>query len=421
LHPPSQNSGVSAPGAPREPSLRAQLALIFVARTVLNTAHRIVYPFLPAIARGLGLSVGAAGSLVTARFVAGLLAPFLGPWTDRQPRRRIMQISLGIFALAGLLMAVSRGLALALMAFALFGLSKVLYDPAVHAYIGDRVPYERRAWAVGTIELAWSGAWLLGVPATGFLIEEFGWRSPWLILAVLGILSMLLTRVSLPPGRAAGRPPASGSLLRSLLPTWRNLLRRRAVLVLLAASALLMASIEIPFIVYGAWLESSFGLSLSTLGLASMAIGAAEAVAEFGTTVITDRFGKRRSVLLGLAGLTGSLLLLPLLAGMGLAVAMSGLVAAILCFEFSIVSLLPVATELVPEARASLLSLNVMALSLGRIAGATSGGWLWQWQPERIGLQSAAGAGCALAAALLLWWGMSEIRSASPLPGEAGE
>jgi predicted MFS family arabinose efflux permease len=397
------------------------LALIFVARTVLNTAHRIVYPFLPAIARGLGLSVGAAGSLVTARFVAGLLAPFLGPWTDRQPRRRIMQISLAIFALAGVLMAFSRGLGLALMAFALFGLSKVLYDPAVHAYIGDRVPYERRAWAVGSIELAWSGAWLLGVPATGFLIEHFGWRSPWLILAVLGLLSMALTRVSLPPARAAGRPPASGSVLRSLMPTWRNLLRRRPVLVLLAASTLLMASIEIPFIVYGAWLESSFGLSLSTLGLASMAIGAAEAVAEFGTTVITDRLGKRRSVLLGLAGLTGSLLLLPFLAGMGLALAMSGLVAAILCFEFSIVSLLPVATELVPEARASLLSLNVMALSLGRIAGATSGGWLWQWQPEGIGLQSVAGAACALLAALLLWRGMSEIRGAAPLAREAGE
>jgi predicted MFS family arabinose efflux permease len=397
------------------------LALIFVARTVLNTAHRIVYPFLPAIARGLGLSVGAAGSLVTARFVAGLLAPFLGPWTDRQPRRRIMQISLAIFALAGVLMAFSRGLGLALMAFALFGLSKVLYDPAVHAYIGDRVPYERRAWAVGSIELAWSGAWLLGVPATGFLIEHFGWRSPWLILAVLGLLSMALTRVSLPPARAAGRPPASGSVLRSLMPTWRNLLRRRPVLVLLAASTLLMASIEIPFIVYGAWLESSFGLSLSTLGLASMAIGAAEAVAEFGTTVITDRLGKRRSVLLGLAGLTGSLLLLPFLAGMGLALAMSGLVAAILCFEFSIVSLLPVATELVPEARASLLSLNVMALSLGRISGATSGGWLWQWQPEGIGLQSVAGAACALLAALLLWRGMSEIRGAAPLAREAGE
>lgn len=382
----------------------------------MNTAHRIVYPFLPAIARGLGLSVAAAGSLVTARFVAGLVAPFLGPWTDRQPRRRIMQVSLGIVVLAGALMAVSRGLGLAVLAFALFGLSKVLYDPAVHAYVGDTVPYHRRAWAVGTVELAWSGGWLLGVPATGFLIERFGWRSPWVAVAVLALLSIGLTRFCLPPGRPAARAPGSSSALRSLLPTWRSLLRRRPVIVLLATTVLILASIEIPFIVYGAWLESSFGLSLSTLGLASIAIGAAEAVAELGTTVITDRMGKRRSVLMGLLCLAGCLLLLPILANMGLVLAMSGLVAAVLCFEFSIVSLLPLATELVPEARASLLSLNMMAMSLGRMFGATSGGWLWEWQPESIGIQAAAGAGCALVAALLLWRGMSEITAAPPVP-----
>jgi len=113
-------------------------------------------------------------------------------------------------------------------------------------------------------------------------------------------------------------------------------------------------------------------------------------------------------------GLAGSLLLLPILAGMGLVVAMSGLVLAVLCFEFSIVSLLPLATELAPEARASLLSLNIMAISVGRMVGATSGGWLWQWQPEGIGSQAAAGAGCALAAALLLWRGMGEIPAAAP-------
>lgn len=416
----SHEPGVSPqPGTPREPSLRAQLAIIFVARTILISSHRIVYPFLPAIARGLGVSVAAAGSLVTARFAAGLVAPFLGPWADGQPRRRIMQVGLVIFALAGLLMAVSQGLGLAVIAFILFGLSKVLYDPAVHAFMGDVVPYERRAWAIGTVELAWSGAWLLGVPAAGLLIEHFGWRSPWLVMAVLGLLSIGLTRIGLPPGRPAARPPGSGSVLRSLILTWRSLLRRRPVLVLLVVGMLVMASLEMPFVVYGAWLESSFGLSLSTLGLASIAIGAAEAAAEFGTTVITDRLGKRRSVLLGLLGLATSLLLLPLLTSLGLIPTMSGLVVAVLCFEFSVVSLLPIATELVPEARVSLLSLNVMAFSLGRIVGATSGSWLWQLQPDGVALQAVAGAGCALVAALLLWWGMSEIPIATRAHGEA--
>jgi uncharacterized membrane protein len=42
----------------------------------------------------------------------------------------------------------------------------------------------------------------------------------------------------------------------------------------------------------------------------------------------------------------------------------------LLTFEFGLVSLLALATEVAPNARASLLSLNVMAFSLSRILAA---------------------------------------------------
>ncbi|HSJ27678.1 MAG TPA: hypothetical protein VLB67_05660, partial [Acidimicrobiia bacterium] len=44
-------------------------------KLVLNTAVRLVYPFLPAIARGLGITVGQAGALVSVRWVAGFASP----------------------------------------------------------------------------------------------------------------------------------------------------------------------------------------------------------------------------------------------------------------------------------------------------------------------------------------------------------
>jgi predicted MFS family arabinose efflux permease len=99
---------------------------------------------------------------------------------------------------------------------------------------------------------------------------------------------------------------------------------------------------------------------------------------------------------------------LPWLADFGLIAALIGVVLMLISFEFGIVSLIPLATELAPEARASLLSLNLTAFSLGRILGTAAGGWLWQWQ-EDIGLHALIGAACALVAALLLAWGMHEI------------
>jgi predicted MFS family arabinose efflux permease len=389
------------------------LLIMFLARTGLNTAHRIVYPFLPSLARGLDVSLEVAGVLVTVRLVAGLAAPFLGPVADRFGRRRTMEIALVLVALGSLVLVGLGSFAGAVAAFALYGLAKVLYDPAVYAYLGDTVPYHRRARVVGALELSWSNAWLLGVPVSGLLIERFGWRAPWAVLIAAGLLGAGLTHAGLPAGGAVGPAAGDTPFVAEMVKRWRDLLRQRRVVVLLVSGLLLMAALEVPFIVYGAWLESAFGLSLSSLGLASIAVGVAEASAELGTTVITDRLGKKRSVVLGLLGLAASLAALPSLAEQGLLAAMAGVVLMMLTFEFSIVSLLPLATEVAPRSRASLMALNVTAMSLGRIVGAVAGGWLWG-QLGGITPNALAGAALALLAAAAMGWGMAEY----PLPLE---
>lgn len=395
------------PGTRR--ALGRPLLIIFLARTTLNTAHRIIYPFLPAIARGLGISLTAASGLITLRLAAGIAAPFIGPVADRHSRRRMMEIALLAFTVANLLLIGLDVFWAAAIAFVLFGLSKVIYDPTVHAYMGDTVPYSRRGRAIGFIELSWSSAWLIGVPVAGLLIERVGWRAPWIVLAVLGLFSIWLTRAGLPPGHRAIPKRAGASPARLLLQSWRNLLAHRRVVTLLLISALMVAALEIPFIVYGAWLETSFGLSLSTLGMASIVVGLTEASAELGTMVLTDRLGKRRSVIMGLVSLAISLVALSALADLGLVAGMAGIVLVMLSFEFSIVSLLPLVTEIVPNARASMLSFNVTAFSLGRILGAGAGSWLWAWGAGDMMLNAIAGAACALGAALLMMLGMVEI------------
>ena len=102
-----------------------------------------------------------------------------------------------------------------------------------------------------------------------------------------------------------------------------------------------------------------------------------------------------------------SLAALPWLAGFGLAAALAGVVLMSLTFEFAVVSLIPLATELAPEARASLLSLNVTALSLDRILGGVLGGWLWQW--ESIALHAAIGVICSLVGTLVLGLGKRQV------------
>jgi predicted MFS family arabinose efflux permease len=357
----------------------------------------------------LGISLTAASGLVTLRMIPGLAAPLLGPVADRHPRRHVMEIALALFAAAGLFLVGFGTVGATAFAFTLYGLSKVLYDPSLYAYLGDSIPYGSRGRAIGLVELSWSAAWLFGVPAAGFLIEGFGWRAPWMVLSILGVLSLILTHVGLPPGSESVKERRKPLRLRSLVGGWRDVLSTPGVIALLVTSLFLSLAIEIPFIVYGAWLESAFGLSLSTLGLASIVVGLAEASSELGTVMLTDRIGKRRSVLAGLIGMITSLLALPGLARLGLAGALAGVALVVMTFEFAIVSLLPLATQLAPQARATLVSFNLSAHALGRILGAVIGGWLWLGQTEGIALHAAAGAVCALVAAITMARGITEI------------
>lgn len=390
------------------PGLTRSLAIILVVRTALNTGFRLVYPFLPSLRSGLDISVASAGSLATLRMVAGLAAPLLGPWADRHSRRTVMALAMGIMAVACALLAGPGTLAAAAAAFVLYGLAKVLYDPSMHAYLGDSVPYARRGRFMGIAELTWSAAWLLGVPAAGFLIAARGWQAPWAVLSVLGAAGATVTLLGLPGNRPKAAPADTRRMTTATWGTWRALLRRPRVRALLLASLLLVAANEVMFIVYGAWLHDAYGLSLSAIGLASIVVGLAEAAGELGTATLTDRLGKRRAVTLGLLGLAASLAVLPLLAGRGLAGALAGVVAMMLTFEFSIVSLLPLASEVAPEARASYLSLTVTAFSLGRIAAAAAGGWLWALS-GCIAANAAAGAACALLAALVMARKLGEL------------
>jgi len=396
------------PGTSARPRLRTYLPIMVLARTTVNTSYRLVYPFLTSIARGLGLSLAGASGLITLRLIAGMGAPLLGPLADRYGRRRMMEAALLLFALASLLLAGFGTLAAAAVAFFLYGIAKAVYDPAVHAFLGDAVPYRERSRAVGAVELSWSFAWLLGVPASGFLIERFGWRAPWAALLVLGLLGAVLTHTGLPPTPPRTVRGSSKLTVTSMFRAWREVLGRPSVMVLLLTSFLLTLANEIPFIAYGAWLETAFGLSPTALGLASTVIGLAEATAELGTTVITDRLGKRRSVMMALLGLAASLAVLPWLAQFGLATALVGVVLMMLTFEFGLVSLLPLATELAPDARATLFSLTITAFNVSRMLGTFIGGWLWRW--ENIALHAGAGAACALVAALLVARGMREVR-----------
>jgi MFS transporter, DHA1 family, inner membrane transport protein len=166
-------------------------------------------------------------------------------------------------------------------------------------------------------------------------------------------------------------------------------------------------------LVFGVWLEDSFGLKIAALGAASAIIGISELSAEGLVAAFVDRIGKPRAIALGLAVNSLAALALPWL-GRTEAGALVGLFFFYISFEFTLVSSIPLMTELLPSARATLMAFNVASLSLGRAIGAFLA-------PHLYGLGFLAVALGAIAFNLLALFAVSRLAKEEPQVRPPGE
>jgi predicted MFS family arabinose efflux permease len=251
-------------------------------------------------------------------------------------------------------------------------LGKYLFDPSMQAYIGDRVPYERRGTALAVTEAAWSLSFILGVPLMGYLIATYGWAAPFPLLVVLGLGTFAIIGWMIPrDGNAARRPGATS------LKNVRAVLTNVPVLAGISIALWASAANELVNLIFGVWLEDSFGLKIAALAGASAVIGISELTGEGLVALTTDRLGKPRALVLGLSGNALAALLLPIV-GTTQVGALAGLFLFYITFEYVMVSHIPLMTEVMPGARATVLSFNLTGHSLGRMIGALLATFIYQ-------------------------------------------
>jgi predicted MFS family arabinose efflux permease len=384
-----------------------ELTAVALARFVLNTSRRFAYPFAPALARGLDVPLTSVSSLVALNQGTGLLSPVLGPLADRWGPRTMMLLGLAFLAAGMLAVAALPLYATVMLALLLAGIGKSCFDPAVQAFIGARVSWERRGFAIGLVELAWAGSSLVGIPLVGWLIGRHGWHSPFLLLGLCAVASFALIALLLPrvqPPRAAG--PARMTVIRG----WRLLLRRRAALGALGYSVCFAMANDTLFVVYGAWLERDFHLPLATLGTATIAIGAAELLAEVLTAFLSDRIGLARAAVSGVVLTAAAYFLLPA-AARSLPLALGALFVVFLAFEFTVVTAVGLITEVLPDARGTMMGALGATSGTGRMLGALTGGYVWLW-----GGLAATSAVAGTLAVLALGWLVWGLRGWHPRP-----
>lgn len=395
---------------PRQPVVNGQaesrlrlilkIVVVVICRLVLNTARRFTYPFAPVLSRELGVPLTSITSLIAVNWATSLLGIFFGPLADRFGYRKMMVLGLVMLAVGMFAGGLFPSYGVILITLFLAGLGKMVFDPAVQAYVSERVPYKRRATAIGFLEISWAGSTLLGIPLIALLIDNVGWRSPFFAMGAIGLAGIIVLSVLIPADEKSISNPRRALSVKNV---FSIIVQDKSSLGALAYVFFFSAAIDNLFVVYGAWLEKAFSVGIVALGMATSIIGAAELVGEILVATLSDRFGLKRAVMIGVTICIFTYSLLPFV-GQSLLTALTGLFIHFLIFEFTIISSLALCTELQPEMRATVIAGFFAAAGLGRIVGALIGGPIWL--AGGLVATSLVSAGITALALISLGWGL---------------
>lgn len=349
----------------------------------------IVSPVLPRIEAELGIPEERLGFVVSGYAISlAIFALVAGPISDRVGRRRIILAGTGIMTGA-----------LAMHWFAddfwslvgiriLAGAAGGALTGSSVAYVGDYFPYERRGWASGWVMSGFAVGQIIGVPIAALLAESYGFKSAFLLFAVVCAVAFVMAWLFMPQPDV----DRSNALnVRTAATRYRSLLKQRAVAFSALAYATMFFSVSSFVVYFPKWAESTHGLTPGNIASMFMIGGVASVLFGIQTGKLSDRVGRKPLIIASCWGTTALFVATPWF--------VSGVVTAHLMFFVAMVLL---AMRLSPfqalltalseaRERGSLMSLVVALGQLGGGLGAAAAGSTY----ARFGF-----AGCATVAGI---------------------
>jgi len=319
---------------------------------------------LPDMAAGLGVSIPAAGLLVSAYALGVLLgAPLMTLTTARMNRRTLLILLMGIFTLGNFLSAIAADYTTLIVARIITSLNHGAFFGVGSVVAASIVPPEKRASAVAAMFMGLTLANVVGVPLAPWIGESFGWRTAFGAIAIWGLFTMAALRFALPDLREM----AGGDMLAEL-----GVLRRGTVLVALALTAIGSAAMFTVFTYIAPILRDATGAG--TLYVTAMLViyGLGLTLGNWLGGVFADR-SIDRTLIVSLAALAATLLVFAFTMA-------SPLAAPLTIFTWGVATfaIVPPLQMRVMEAASDAPNLasavNIGAFNLGNAIGAAAGG-----------------------------------------------
>lgn len=220
---------------------------------------------LPVIAHGVGVSIPAAGLLISAYALGVMLgAPLMTLAFGRLRAKKALIALMSIFVLGNLLSAMAPGYWTLLAARLVTSLNHGAFFGIGSVVAANLVPREKRASAVATMFMGLTIANIGGVPAATWIGQQIGWRMAFAGTAGLGVLAIAALALALPRGDAGKMPDIRREL---------RVLTRPEVLMALATTVMGAGAMFTLYTYVAPVLENLTGASAGFVTIALVLIG----------------------------------------------------------------------------------------------------------------------------------------------------
>ena len=263
--------------------------ILAIAAFVVGMVELIVGGILNLIAEDLGISIGSAGQFITIFSISfALSGPILINMTAKMERKKLYLYTMAVFMVSNVIVAFTSSYAAIIAARALSAMSGSVIVVLSVSLAASLVPETHKGRAIGIIYMGISGSLVLGVPLGMMIGNAYGWRAPFLVIAVLSLLAM--AGIAMFTKRTAPSPVIPLREQLALLKNGKIISAQLIVLLLLTGHLTLYGYLQ-PFV------ESTFQVSPAMMSLVYFLFGIAAVSGGGAGGWIADRFGTKRAIL----------------------------------------------------------------------------------------------------------------------------
>ncbi|MBE7899252.1 MFS transporter [Paenibacillus polymyxa] len=368
--------------------------ILAIVSFLVGTSEYIISGILDQIATTMGITVSAAGQLITVFSLAYAIGtPILMAVTAKWDRRNLLLSSLGLFAVANMLSFVLPGFGMFIAARILMALGAGMVVVTALSIAAKIAPVGKQASSIATVTMGFTASLIIGVPLGRMISSAYGWKTVFLGIALAGIIALIVIAMTIP--RLKGDQPIP--LLQQFA-----LLKKPEVALGLGITFFWLGGYSLAYTYISPYLLNVSGVGEDMLSSVLLAFGIASLIGSKIGGYSADKKGIPFTLLGGMMLHGISLLLIPFAAH-----SLIALFALLILWSFAAWTTGPTQqynlVTLIPESSGVMLSLNQSTMQLAMAAGAGIGGVVvGQVTLASIPWFGAAGVAIAMVAVYLL-------------------